>query len=342
MSCPEHAAAPHISVIIPTLNEARHIGQALQCIVDNGIPMHEMEVLLIDGASRDGTVRVAQGFADRLQLRIIDALGCTVYRALNIGLQAARGIYFVRVDARSAIPRRYIETCIGHLEQPSVQCVGGIQLQYGDTPVSDSIARVTSSKLGTGGAKFRTATHSGFVDSVYLGVYKTATLRELGGFEDGSDYVSEDALINNRIRARGGKVYLDANLQVRYPAKANFRALSKQYVIYGAAKAFVVRKHHRLTSIRQALPLLFLLTWLALVLASTAGWLPWTVLGAAACAYVLLVVAGNLGGRSIGDQRAGRLWARSFATMCIHFAWPIGFFLFLISPPLHKRLAHWL
>jgi hypothetical protein len=246
------------------------------------------------------------------------------------------------VDARSAIPRGYIETCIGHLEQPSVECVGGIQLQYGETPISDSIARVTSSKLGTGGAKFRTATQNGFVDSVYLGVYRTATLRDLGGFEDGSDYVSEDALINQRIRARGGRVYLDATMQVRYPAKATFRALAKQYVIYGGAKAFLVRKHHRLTSIRQALPPLFLLTWVGLVLASAAGWMPWTVLGVAACAYWLMVVAGNLGGRSIGDQRAGNLWARSFATMCIHFAWPIGFFLFLISPPLHKRLAHWL
>jgi succinoglycan biosynthesis protein ExoA len=336
------AKPPRVTVVIPTLNEANNIAQALQCVVDNGIPRDEMEVLLIDGASRDGTVQVAQGFADSLQLRIIDAPGCSVYRALNIGLEAARGTYFVRVDARSAIPPRYIETCIGHLNQPSVSCVGGIQLQYGETLISDSIARVTSSKLGTGGAKFRTATQSGFVDSVYLGVYRTATLRELGGFEDGADYVSEDALINKRIRAHGGKVYLDAQLQVRYPAKATFRALAKQYVIYGAAKAFLVRKHHRLTSIRQALPPLFLLAWMALVLTCAVGGLPWAVLAAAAGAYVLLVVVGNLGGRRIGDQREGSLWARSFATMCIHFAWPIGFFLFLISPPLHKRLVHWL
>lgn len=342
MSCPECAQVPRISVIIPTLNEERYIGQALQCILENGIPIYDMEVLLIDGASRDGTVRVAQSFADRLQLRIIDAPGCSVYRALNIGLEVARGTYFVRVDARSAVPSRYIQTCIGHLSQPDVQCVGGIQLQYGETQIGDSIARVTSSKLGTGGAKFRTATQSGFVDSVYLGFYRTATLRELGGFEDGSDYVSEDALINKRIRSGGGRVYLDAQLQVRYPAKETFRALAKQYVIYGAAKAFILRKHHRLTSVRQALPPLFLLTWLALVLTCTSGALPWSALASAVLAYVLLVVAGNLGVRSIGNQRTGRLWARSFATMCIHFAWPIGFFLFLISPPLHKRLAHWL
>jgi succinoglycan biosynthesis protein ExoA len=330
---------PRISVVIPTLNEERYIGQALQCILDNDIPSSDLEVILIDSASRDGTVQVAQKFADRLRLRIIDAPGCSVYRALNIGLEAARGEYFVRVDARSAIPHLYIETCIGHLSKLDTYCVGGIQLQYGETLVSESIAQVTSSKLGTGGAKFRTAKRSGFVDSVYLGVYRTATLRELGGFEDRADYVSEDALINKRIKARGGRVYLDSQLQVRYPAKETFRALAKQYIIYGAAKAFVFRKYYFLTSTRQALPLLFLLTWMAFALTCAVGGLPWSALFATIGVYVLLVVVVSLSERIIRDQRGGSLWAICLATMCIHFSWPIGFFLFLICPHLHKQLV---
>lgn len=327
---------------MPTLNEGRYIGDALQCIVNNRIPKDEMEVLIIDGGSRDSTARVAEGFAECLQLRFIEAPGCSVYRALNIGLQAARGDYFVRIDARSFIPPTYIATCISNFDQPLVECVGGMQTQYGGCMVSHSIARVTASKLGTGGAKFRTATQSGFVDSVYLGVYLTATLRKLGGFEDGSDYVSEDALINNRIRAQGGRVYLDVSLKVRYPAKASFRALIKQYVIYGAAKAFLVRKHHRLTSIRQVLPLIFLLSLIALLLATLIGWLSWSVFGAIVGIYVFLVIAGNFGDYKMDGQPKGRLWARSMATICIHLAWPSGFFLFLISPPLHKRLVSWL
>ena len=342
MSYPKEASAPRISVIIPTLNEGRHIGEALQCIVNNGIPKGEMEVLIIDGGSRDSTAQIAEGFAECLQLRIIEALGCSVYRALNIGLQVARGDYLVRVDARSSIPSNYIATCISNLDQPLVKCVGGMQTQYGDSLVSHSIARVTASKLGTGGAKFRTAKQSGFVDSVYLGVYRTATLRELGGFEDGSDYVSEDALINNRIRAQGGKVYLDVSLKVRYPAKASFRALVKQYVIYGAAKAFLVRKHHRLTSIRQVLPLIFLPSLIALLLASFVGWLSWSAFGAVLGIYIFWVVAGSYVGCKIDSRPTGRLWARSLATICIHLAWPSGFFLFLVSPPLHKRLVGWL
>jgi len=304
--------------------------------------MNEMEVLIVDGGSQDSTTEVVESFSEHLQLRIIEVPGCSVYRALNIGLEAARGNYFVRVDARSFIPSTYINTCISNLNQPLVKCAGGMQTQYGDSLISNAIARVTASKLGTGGAKFRTATQSGFVDSVYLGVYRTATLRELGGFEDRSDYVSEDALINNRIREQGGKVYLDVSLKVYYPAKISFRALVKQYVIYGAAKAFLVRKHHLLTSIRQTLPLIFLLSLIGLLLASFVGWLPWGVLRVIVGAYIFVVVASSLGSYKVDGQPLRGLWARSLATICIHLAWPTGFFLFLISPPLHKRLVNWL
>ena len=140
----------------------------------------------MDGGSRDATVQIANAFSDRLQLRVIDAPGSSVYRALNIDLQAAPGEFFVRVDARSSIPRNFIRCCLRNLDHQGAQCVGGIHLQYGESAVGHSIARVTSSIFGTGGAQFRTSTVSGLVDSVNLGVYRRATLRgnpppEMGG-----------------------------------------------------------------------------------------------------------------------------------------------------------------
>ena len=337
-----HGSRVRISVIIPTLNEAKNIEAALRCLVDNKIPLSEMEVLLIDSTSKDGTVEKALMFSDRLNMRIIDAPGASVYRALNIGLREAKGEYFVRVDARSEIPNNYINACIKRLETPGIECVGGIQLQYGTSTVSHSIARVTASFIGTGGAKFRMAKESGFVDSVYLGVYKIQTLRNLGGYEDRSEYVSEDSFINKRIRDQGHKVYLDSTLIVRYPAKTSYRALAKQYVIYGAAKAFLVRQHGRLTSLRQWLPLVCLLFGLSSVIGTLSGLIPHSFLGSIAAAYFLVVLIANAAVSKHQDQNPGSIYSRSIATICIHFAWPIGFFLFLISPRLHKRLVMWL
>lgn len=345
--CMQNSSPPeldnnYISVIIPVLNEVKNIETALKCLVDNQIPQSQMEVLIIDGGSLDGTTEKALTFGDRLNLKLIKSPGASVYKALNIGLREAKGVYFVRVDARSEIPTNYIKTCIIHLQVPTIECAGGIQLQYGDSTTSSSIARVTSSFIGTGGAKFRTATESSFVDSVYLGVYKTATLRALGGYEERSDYVSEDSFINKRIRDQGGKVFLDATLAVRYPAKSTFRALIKQYIIYGAAKAFLVRKHKKLTSPRQSFPLIALLLGLLLLLSVLNGLLPVALIYTVAMSYLAIVVLANSVNTRYHEQDPGSLAARSIATICIHFAWPIGFFLFLISPKLHKRLVFWL
>jgi glycosyltransferase involved in cell wall biosynthesis len=342
LSCLDNGSLPQISVVIPTLNEVNYLGDVLQSIVNNSIPLSNMEVLLIDGGSIDGTVKVAQRFSDQLQLQIIEAPGSSVYRALNIGLNAARGKYFVRVDARSLIPRSYIKTCIDHLNRPYVGCAGGKQRQVGESKVGEAVAWVTSSKFGTGGAKFRSGSQSGFVDTVYLGVFRTATLREMGGFEDGEDYMSEDALINSRLRDRGWKIYLDAQLEVAYPAKASFRALAKQYLIYGAAKAALVRKFHRFTSLRQVVPLLFLYSSLVLWILALFGVLSWVFLIMASMAYVLMVgVACSSIFNSVG-QPTGRFWARCLATCCIHFSDPIGFSLFLINQRLHKRFVRWM
>lgn len=328
-----------ITIVIPTLNEVNYIRKTLESIVNNDIPINDYEVIMVDGGSTDGTVNAASSFNITMPLRIIEAPGTSVYTALNVGLNESLGEYFVRVDARSIIPNNYICTCISHLNLENIQCAGGIQFQYGNNPISKSIAEVLSSTIGTGGAKFRMGKESGFVDSVYLGVYRTSILRQLGGFDDSSDFVSEDALINKRIRDKGGKVYLDSSLKVLYPAKSSFRALIKQYFIYGAAKAFVLRKYKTLTSIRQTIPLVFFASLLALIILSCTRVIPSFVLAAFMLLYLATVVVFCLRGEIANDESGGRFAYRVLAVLCIHFSWILAFVIFIFSPFVHKRIA---
>jgi len=339
---PKVNSSPLITIVIPTLNEVKNIENALNNIVNNGSIIKNSEVLVIDGGSSDGTLEIVSSFVNKLNLSILHFPGASVYKALNIGLQKAHGEYFIRVDARSEIPQNYLQEVIKGLQIPSVECVGGIQAQYGDSVVGNSIAWVTSSLLGTGGAKFRSGSASGFVDSVYLGAYRTAILRSLGGYEDEGNYISEDSYINKRIRESGKNIYLNASLRILYPAKSSFRQLIKQYLIYGAAKGFIIRKHKKFTSPRQIIPIFFLFCLICNVLGCLSGWIPWGLLGTFVGFYLLIVVLGNLVFSKQKKISAGVIRARCFATICIHFAWPIGFFLSIFSPSLHKRLILWL
>src|SRR5216684_738413 len=142
---------PVISVIVPTMNEERNIGAALTALVANGYPKNRLEVVVVDGGSSDRTLDVVRSFADRLPLEIIVEQGCTVYRALNIALANTRGDVIVRVDARSVIPKNYIRTCVAHLSRGDIECVGGVQEQYGTNSTGEAIAIATAHPFGVGG-----------------------------------------------------------------------------------------------------------------------------------------------------------------------------------------------
>ncbi|MHC4435459.1 MAG: glycosyltransferase family 2 protein, partial [Planctomycetota bacterium] len=46
---------PFVSVIMPVRNEAGFIKRAIKRVLDNDYPSKRMEVLVVDGASDDGT-----------------------------------------------------------------------------------------------------------------------------------------------------------------------------------------------------------------------------------------------------------------------------------------------
>jgi glycosyltransferase involved in cell wall biosynthesis len=86
------AAAPRVSVVIPTLNEARNLPH-----VFSRLPADIYEIVLVDGHSTDGTVTVARElFPD---VRILSQTGKGKGDALACGFAAARGDIIVMIDA---------------------------------------------------------------------------------------------------------------------------------------------------------------------------------------------------------------------------------------------------
>jgi glycosyltransferase involved in cell wall biosynthesis len=84
--------APSVSVIIPTLNEARNLLQVLP-----RIPEWVLEVLVIDGSSSDDTVRVAREHGTNVRVVFTSERGKGA--ALRVGFQEARGDVIVALDA---------------------------------------------------------------------------------------------------------------------------------------------------------------------------------------------------------------------------------------------------
>ncbi len=84
--------SPRVSVVIPTLNEARNLSVVLPRLPD-GL----FEVVVVDGGSTDDTVEVARRL--RPDMRLVEQTGRGKGNALYIGLVAARGDILVTLDA---------------------------------------------------------------------------------------------------------------------------------------------------------------------------------------------------------------------------------------------------
>jgi hypothetical protein len=85
-------AAPTVSVVIPTRNEAENVPAVFA-----RLPANLLEVIVVDGHSTDGTIDVARTL--RADVRVINQDGRGKGHALTLGFAAARGDIIVTLDA---------------------------------------------------------------------------------------------------------------------------------------------------------------------------------------------------------------------------------------------------
>jgi GT2 family glycosyltransferase len=163
---------------------------------------------------------------------------------------------------------------------------------------------------------------------VYLGAWRTETLRQLGGMR--KDWaVNEDYELNIRLRDAGGTVYLSPTVRSRYQVRGSIPKLARQYWRYGFWKARTLSEHPRSLRWRQAVAPLF-------VLSLCAAWPMVHRLGAAGGSHLALYFAVSLAvSTAIAAQSSWRLLpVLPIVFLVIHVAWGTGFLTGLCYWPL--------
>jgi glycosyltransferase involved in cell wall biosynthesis len=310
-----------VTVVIPMRNEAACISGCLESVLANALPSGAtMEILVLDGSSTDDSAAIVARLAEgEPRIRLLPNPERLQAAAFNRGLAAARGRYLLRMDAHAWYAPDYIAECVRLLEQIGAGNVGGVQQAAGNSWLTRAIAAAVSSRFAAGDARYRTATVPSFTDTVYLGAWRTATLRELGGMR--TDWaVNEDYELNVRLRAAGGTVYLSPTIRSTYQVRSSLGKLARQYARYGFWKVRTLREHPGSLRWRQVVAPAFVVS-LALT--------PWLVVhfGAWGLAHIALYGAANLAASMIVARRCGAaLWpALPIVFLIIHCSWGTGF-----------------
>ena len=77
---------PLISIVTPCLNAEPFIAEAVRSVLSQTCA--DVEHIVVDGGSTDGTLAVLQEYPD---VKVISRPGSGLYEALNLGIEASRG-----------------------------------------------------------------------------------------------------------------------------------------------------------------------------------------------------------------------------------------------------------
>jgi succinoglycan biosynthesis protein ExoA len=330
---------PRVSVVVPCFNEEGTIPKLLEAIYAQDFPRADLEVIIADGNSTDGSRSQISSFQNShldLHLIVIDNPDRLIPAGVNKAIAAAKGATILRLDAHCVPAPDYITRSLQALDAGRGWNVGGVwQIQPGGPGwMAAAIAVAAAHPLGVGDAFYRFAQQARAVDTVPFGAFQKQLFADLGGFDE-SLHSNEDYQFNTRIRQAGGTVWLDPQIRSVYFARPSLAALARQYARYGYWKFQMLRRYPNTLRWRQALPPLFVLSLIVLPLLGLVWPLMNWVLMVEVVSYLLLLLAAALL-KTLEHKRIEFLLGIPLAIATMHLSWGAAFLWSLVSPGARK------
>lgn len=311
--------AASILVVVPVLNEERHLEQCIGSLLAQDID-EPMTILVVDGGSVDRTLPIAQALSQQHpSVHVLKNPKRIQSAAVNLAAASPYpGSILVRVDAHASYRPDYVAKCVEALRSAKADTVVVSMHTVGHDPFQRAVAAAQNSLLGNGGAAHRRQTVSQFVDHGHHAAFDRAFFLKLGGYDESFTH-NEDAEFDVRARAAGGRIWLCADAAITYYPRAKLNSLSRQYFNYGKGRARNLFRHRTLPKLRQMAPLFISASALACLLAAPLS--PWALVIPAL--YAVLYLGWSL----VATVRSGdpAILAMGVAAAAMHLSWSAGF-----------------
>ena len=115
-----------ISIVVPTYNEEKNIEGCLRSLVDQTVPREEIDIIVVDGDSKDRTREIAEGIADTFIIQTSEGVG----GARNDGFAIARGEVVATTDADCHPFPDWLEVIKRNFMDPKIVAVTGVLVPF--------------------------------------------------------------------------------------------------------------------------------------------------------------------------------------------------------------------
>lgn len=231
-----------VSVIIPTYNREETVSRAIDSVLEQ--THDDLEVLVVDDGSTDGTVAVLESYDDDRVRPIYHETNQGANVARNTGIEHARGRYVAFLDSDDEWRPEKLEAQLEVLEKRSAEWVAAYcGFAFELTSASDRFRGLAASVLSQADDRPRMEGGEELVgeilaDNVHTGagstlIVRTDVAREVGGFDETLDRFQDPEFVL-RILEVGKLAYVDEPLVVREetgtPPADTIRRADEQYL----------------------------------------------------------------------------------------------------------------
>jgi glycosyltransferase AglE len=211
--------SPRISIIIPNRNNAARLAQCLQAVQRECAGREDVEVIVVDNGSEDGSVGVADTYG--FHTRIANS-SASPYLARNCGLKIAQGEYIILLDSNCIPATGWLNNGVRKVKTGTH--IASAAFHFDPLRVIEFVARFDAiysivRKPETGVITALPCTN--------LFIHREVFAR-VGLFDDRRRSL-EDINWTQKAYVAGFKLGIAEQALVRYPSKGGFRFLKKMY-----------------------------------------------------------------------------------------------------------------
>ena len=230
---------PRVSVIIPVRNRPQDLARCLASLKRVIYPAGLMEIMVVDDASSDQTLEVAQSFG---AATIINKNRQGASRCRNLAAAQAKGDMLCFVDSDCTVQPDWLMELMRVMKDPVVTACGGLVDSSLAASALDRYERVMSSlRMGDRPNDSRLSDAFFYLPSCNLCVRSDA-FRELGGFNESME-VGEDVDLCWRIIDSNGIVEYRPAAVVYHRHRNKVRAFCGRRFDYGTSEPLLQAMH---------------------------------------------------------------------------------------------------
>lgn len=227
-------ACPKVSIIVASYNSQDTIEECLKSILALDYPAGYLEVIVMDGVSKDATVKIAEQFPIRTYSIRLNAPAAYNY-AQKIASYDVLGF----IDADAKVEPQWLKELVPHLNEFKVVGVSGrIETWNQTNPWARSIGYELKTRYG------RIGKYTGRIATMNL-LLKKAVIDEVGGWDESlpSQY---DTDFGYRMSALGYKIAYEPAAVCYHYNRPTLKAFYQQQRQYGKNTLKLYFKHRHL------------------------------------------------------------------------------------------------